>query len=175
MIVLGCDERLSRAVPEHERVERGEHQTRRRIVRRPLVEVALSAAGVECPARPGDRQRGPLREVGRIAGAVARAVASTKDRERLVPVNGGRRVGSMEEAVDVGDDQALRREPRNERVDRSLLKRWMTAVRECAKQRRSVTRALGAELNDIAAHRVDLLADAEALEARAERARVALG
>ena len=128
MVVLGGDEGLAGAVPEHQRVERGEHQTRRWVVGRPLLAAAPRAGGVERPARPGDRQRGPLREIGRVAWAVARAVAGAEDRKRLVVVDRRRWVGGVQQAVDVADDQTLRRQPRNERIDWTRLERCVPAL-----------------------------------------------
>jgi len=132
MIVLGGYKRLAGTVPEHERVERSEQQTGRRIIDGPRIGFAPRAGGVERPARLRDRQRGPLREVGGVAGAVACAVACPEDRERLVVVDGRRWVGRMQQPVDVGDDQTLRGEPRDECVDRTLFERRVAALNEGA-------------------------------------------
>ena len=51
----------------------------------------------------------------------------------------------------------------------------MAALDEGAEQRRPVAGTLGTEFNDIPPHGVDLVNDAETLEARAEHAGVALG
>jgi len=99
-----------------------------------LSEDALRSGRVERPARLCNRQGGPLHEVGRVAGPVACAVPGAHDRERLVVVHGRRRIGGVQQAVDVGDDQTLCREPRNECVDRTLLKRRVATLDERAQQ-----------------------------------------
>jgi hypothetical protein len=106
--VLGDDEWLAGAVAEHERVEGGEQQTGRCVIGRPRVNVALRPGGFECPARLRDGQRGPLREVGCVAGAVACVVTGAEDRECLVGVDRGGRVGRVQQAGGVGDDETLR-------------------------------------------------------------------
>src|SRR5438876_598018 len=83
-------------------------------------------------------------------------------------------VGRVQQPVDVGDDQTLRREPWDECVDRTLLERRVAALAERAEQRRPVAGLLATELNDIPAHGVDLLNDPEALEACGEHAGIAL-
>jgi len=130
--VLGAHKRLARSVPEHERVESSEQQTGRRIIDGPRIAFARWAGGFERPARLRDRQRGPFGEIGGIAGAIPRAVAGADDRERLVVVDGRRRVGGMQQPFGVGDDQTLRGEPRDECVDWTLLERRMAALNESA-------------------------------------------
>ena len=96
LVVPGGHQRLAGAMPEHEGgVEGGEQQAGRRVMRGPRVEPGLRCGRVERPARLCDRQGGPLREVARVAGSVAGAVAGAHDRERLVVVDGRRRIGRV--------------------------------------------------------------------------------
>jgi hypothetical protein len=128
MVVLGEHEWLASAVAEHERVEGGEQQTGRYVIGGQRVNVARRSGGFERPASLCDGQRGPLREVGCVAGAVACPVAGAKDRECLVEVDRRGRIGGVQQAGSVGDDEPLRRKPRNESVDRTLLERGVAAL-----------------------------------------------
>ena len=52
MVVLGGDERLAGTVPEHEGVERGEQQARRRVIGGPGVGVAAAGRPRRAPGAP---------------------------------------------------------------------------------------------------------------------------